>query len=442
MAIAWRRRDLHALFAAKIEPGRRQYYADKIRHLRIIYLESMDERLQTLSFRKLESVRIGVPSDEEALPSTEAWVHSLLGPSLRSLVLRSEEMIPPDLPVSLANLCPGLETLRINLREDDPSSVLMLVEIVEALPRLRELKVESRLHPPTSTSTERKLCSPLALSHLESLEFGGIIPDLAPTSSQFPRLRLLHGEATLPTLLRIGMVMPQLAHLDLLLPPRYVTEPPTLVIAPLRSLVNLESLTLRVQGDAPLESKDLEALGRFRNLSRLEIGAKGGGKRRVAAPDFTDETLCRILLCLPRLEYLELRLRHPSGGQALLTLVKHCPKLRVVVMPGHYDLALFFSLPQQPAVPDLVTLCVASLFFGHARPGYLISRTEFRMIHEVLAQHAPKLSYTSFVDPWWEIGKRLNATLRKGWDALCGCGELGEGHKQIDHICEPEDSRD
>jgi hypothetical protein len=357
------------------------------------------------------------------LPFAEVWLHSLLGPSLRSLVLCSEEMVPKDLSISLANLCPGLETLRINLRENDPSSVLMLAEIVEALQRLRELKLDSQLHPSTSISTERMLCSLSALSDLELLEFRGTIPDLTQISSQFPELRSLRGEATHPTLLRIGLVMPLLVHLDLELPPRHVAEPPTLVIAPLCSLIKLESLTLGVQGDAPLESKDLETLAKFCNLSCLYIGAN---RRKVPAPDFTDETLCSILLCLPSMVSLELRLRHPSGGQALLTLVKHCRNLRSIFIPGHYDLAPFLSLLQQPAFPDLGTLCVASLFFRHARSSYLISRTEFRMILEVLAQHAPKLSYTSFADPCWKIGRRLNAALRRGWDAPCACGEPGE----------------
>lgn len=436
-SIAWRRMALHKLFAATIEPGRRQYYADRVRHLRIIYLESMNEQLSTLSFRKLESVDIYERSDDNVLPSADVWVHSLLGPSLRSLALWSEEMVPKDLPVSLRNLCPDLETLHISLRENDPSSVLMLAEIVEALQRLRKLKLKSKLHHSTSISTERMLCSLSALSHLELLEFEGMIPDLTQVSSQFPQLTSLRGEATHPTLLRIGLLMPSLVNLDLELPPRYVAEPPTLVIAPLGSLIKLESLTLRVQGDAPLESKDLQTLAKFCNLSRLYIGA---GRRKVPAPDFTDETLCSILKCLPLLESLELRLRHPSGGQALSTLVKHCRNLRVIYIPGHYDLALFLSLPQQPAFPDLGTLCVASLFFGHVRPNFLVSRTEFRMIHEVLAQHAPKLSYINFADPWWDIGKRLNAALGKGWDAPCACGEPGQVHKQIDHIDEFEDS--
>lgn len=152
VSIVWRRMDLHKLFPATIKAGRRQYYADQVRHLRIIYFESMNEQLSTLSFRNLESVMICGPdhaADLEVLPSTELWVHSLLGPSLRSLVLYPEEMVPEDLSISFANLSPGLETLKIRLRENNPSSVLMLAKIVEALPRLRNLKLLSRLHHST-----------------------------------------------------------------------------------------------------------------------------------------------------------------------------------------------------------------------------------------------------------------------------------------------------
>ena len=58
----------------------------------------------------------------------------------------------------------------------------------------------------------------------------------------------------------------------------------------------------------------------------------------------------------------------------------------------------------------------------------------------MLAQHAPKLSYIDFADPCWELGKRLNAAVGKGWDAPCGCGQPPEEHKQIDHIEELEES--
>lgn len=283
------------------------------------------------------------------------------------------------------------------------------------------------------------LCSLSALSHLESLEFEGTIPDLTQLSSQFPQLRLLHGQATHPTLLRIGLLMPLLVHLDLELPPRSVAEPPTLVIDPLRSLIKLESVTLRVQGDAPLESKDLETLAKFRNLRRLYIGNPSLYQNKVSAPDFTDKTLCSILQCLPLLESLELRLRHPSesGGQALLTLAKHCPNLRMVYIPGHYDLAPFLSSTQLPAYPDLGTLCIASLFFRHPPPNrQFIPRTEFRMMFDVLAQHFPKLSHIRFDDRHWHIGIRLNSVLGKSSDAQCGCDQYGAGeeHKHIDHM--------
>lgn len=439
MSIAWRLTDLHKLFAARIEPDWRQYYANQVRHLRIIYPENMNEQLSTLSFRNLESVIICERPDGAVLAPAELWIHTLLGPSLRSLVLLSEVLASQDLSHAFAERCPGLTTLRIKLRENDPGSVSILTGIVNALPRLYKLKLDSRLDASTSASANRLLGALSSLSHLELLEFEGIIPDLREISTPFPQLRSLRGEVTLPSLLRVGLVMPLLVHLAVDLPPRNVTDLPKFVIAPLSSLTKLESLTLRVQGDAPLQGKDLEALANFSNLSRLYIG--DAVRRKALAPDFTDEMLCGILRSLPLLVSVELRIRHPSGGQALLTAMKHCPNLRALYIPGHYDLLPFASLPQQPAFPELGTLCVASLFFRHARPNYQISRAEFKSIHEVLAQHAPKLSYMDFADPCWKDGKLLSATLRRGWDASCACGEPVEEHRQVDHIArdvEPE----
>ena len=214
--------------------------------------------------------------------------------------------------------------------------------------------------------------------------------------------------------------MPQLVHLDLELPSRYVAEPPTMVIAPLGSLVNLEGLTLRLQGDAPLERTDLETLAKFRNLTRLYIGNHAFYRDKVPAPSLTDETLCSIFQYLPSIESLEMRLQHPcdpSGGQALLTLAKHCRKLRMIYIPGHYDLATLLTLPQQATFADLVAIYTASLFFKHARPDRQISHTEFKMIFDLLAQHCPKLNHIRFHEPHRHIGVHLNAALGRGSDA-------------------------
>ena len=361
--VLWKNPPVSALTALK-DRDRRQFYACHVRKLEV--RSSEDEKLMTdystlreMEFPLLKFIYIHNSSNH---PSVRLLAQCCIRPSLEEVHFEGFDLDPTMLYL-LRRQCPNLKKIALQVDIFYGPGIRALTELIDNCKSMRSIHLhtdgseqdlleehdfdsEIEFDADDSRAQHDRLLGGLlgSLAYCNGLEelkmntiheyktFSGVLRSL---EQPFKDLRTLTMETLLEersiSLLASKLNPDSLTALDLMFNSITLTTNPLQQIA---LLVNLQNLSISYV-DVTVREYPLSDILPLKNLKRLRSLVISN---LPFSPELTDEAFIPMVEKWPELEVLHLDLRNGLSTTSLISLEKHCPRLKDFISQGEYDL--------------------------------------------------------------------------------------------------------